>query len=195
MSEGESGGEPAAERPSGSRAAIAGLSIACLCIWAALDRWQRQPDPVFAVDGIPLLAWYALGVLTLAGVMRWISRPRPTFRAMLMLALGAVPVPLLLVGAIAFYLEQPWTWWAGAACLCLLIYFLRGLAAITGRPQRSAALVGVSFVAAFMWSSDSNRRTGSMRRSSPCSATLRRTRSRFSWGLPASAIRKCSRRK
>jgi hypothetical protein len=154
MSEGESGGEPAAERPSGSRAAIAALSIACLCIWAALDRWQRQPDPVFAVDGIPLLAWYGLGVLTLAGVLRWMSRPRPTFRAMLMLTLGAVPVPLLLVGAVAFYLEQPWTWWAGAACLCLLIYFLRGLAAITGRPQRSAALVGVSFVAAFMWSSD-----------------------------------------
>jgi hypothetical protein len=120
----------------------------------AVDWWQRQPDPEFSIDGIPLLAWYVLAVLALAGLLRWRSRPRPAFAAMLVVALGAVPVPLLLVGVVAFYLEQPWVWWAGVAALYLCVFFLRGLHAVTGRPQRSAALVAVLFVAAFLWSSD-----------------------------------------
>ena len=135
-------------------AAIVVLSVFCLGAWMAVDWWQRQPDPEFTVDGIPLLAWYALAVLVLAGLLRWRARPRPPFGAMLVVALGAVPVPLLLVGAVAFYLEQPWVWWAGVAALYLCLFFMRGLHAVTGRRQRSTALVGVLFVAVFMWSSD-----------------------------------------
>jgi hypothetical protein len=135
-------------------AAITALSLACLSAWVAVDWWQRQPDPEFAVDGIPLLAWYALAVLALAGLLTWRSRPRPSFGAMLVLALGAAPAPLLLIGVVAFYLQQPWVWWAGVAALYTCVFFMRGLHAFTGRPQRSAALVGVLFVAAFMWSSD-----------------------------------------
>jgi hypothetical protein len=125
-----------------------------LAAWTAVDWWQRQPDPEFSVDGIPLLAWYVLAVLAVAGMLRWRARPRSTFGAMLILALGAVPVPLLLVGVIAFYLEQPWLWWAGVGALYLCVFFMRGLHAVTGRPQRSTALVAVLFIAAFMWSSD-----------------------------------------
>jgi hypothetical protein len=73
---------------------------------------------------------------------------------MLVLALGAAPAPLLLVGVVAFYLQQPWVWWAGVAALYLCVFFMRGLHAVTGRPQRLTALVGVLFVAAFMWLSD-----------------------------------------
>jgi hypothetical protein len=134
--------------------AIIVLSVSCLSAWVAVDWWQRQPDPEFSIDGIPLLAWYVLGVVTLAALLGWRSRPRPTFGAMLVLALGAVPVPLLLVGVVAFYLQQPWAWWAGVAALYLCAYFMRGLRALTARPQRSSALVGVLFVATFMWSSD-----------------------------------------
>jgi hypothetical protein len=120
----------------------------------AVDWWQRQPDPEFSIDGIPLLAWYALAIWILAGLLRWRARPRPAFGTMLVVALGAVPVPLLLVGVVAFYLEQPWVWWAAVAALYLCAFFMRGLHAVTGRPQRGTALVGVLFVAAFMWSSD-----------------------------------------
>src|SRR5882724_9344672 len=131
--------------------AIIVLSVSCLSAWVAVDWWQRQPDPEFSIDGIPLLAWYVLGVVTLAALLGWRSRPRPAFVAMLVLALGAVPVPLLLVGVVAFYLRQPWVWWAGVAALYLCVFFMRGLSALTGRPQRSSALVGVLFVATFMW--------------------------------------------
>ena len=135
-------------------AAVIVLSVACLSAWMAVDRWQRQPDPEFSIDGIPLLAWYVLAALALAGLLRWRTRPRPAFGAMLILALGAVPVPLLLVGVVAFYLQQPWLWWAGVAALYLCVFFMRGLHAVTGRPQRSTALIAVLFVAGFMWSSD-----------------------------------------
>jgi len=135
-------------------AAIIVLAVTCLSAWVAVDWWQRQPDPEFSIDGIPLLAWYVLAVLALAGLLRWRARPRPAFGAMLVLALGAAPVPLLLIGVAAFYLEQPWIWWAGVAALYLCVFFMRGLHAVTGRPQRSTALIGVLFVAAFMWSSD-----------------------------------------
>jgi hypothetical protein len=135
-------------------AAIIVLSVSCLSAWVAVDWWQRQPDPEFSIDGIPLLAWYVLAVLALAGLLRWRTRPRPAFGAMLILALGAAPAPLLLVGVVAFYLQQPWVWWAGVAALYLCVFFMRGLHAVTGRPQRSTAVLGVLFVAAFIWSSD-----------------------------------------
>ena len=135
-------------------AAIIVLSVSCLAAWMAVDWWQRQPDPEFSIDGIPLLAWYVLAVLALAALLRWRVRPRPAFGAMLILALGAVPAPLLLVGVVAFYLEQPWLWWVGVAALYLCVFFMRGLHAVTGRAQRSTALLGVLFVAAFVWSSD-----------------------------------------
>src|SRR6266404_1539990 len=145
----------AAAEPRGNPlAAIVVLSVFCLGAWMAVDWWQRQPDPEFSIDGIPLLAWYALAVWVLAGLLRWRARPWPAFGTMLVVALGAVPVPLLLVGVVAFYLEQPWVWWAAVAALYLCVFFMRGLHAVTGRPQRWTALAGVLFVAAFMWSSD-----------------------------------------
>ena len=143
-----------AESCGSALAAIIVLSVSCLAAWMAVDWWQRQPDPEFSIDGIPLLPWYALAVLALAGLLRWRVRPRPAFGAMLILALGAVPVPLLLIGVVAFYLEQPWLWWAGVAALYLCVFFMRGLQAVSGGPQRSTALVAVLFIAAFMWSSD-----------------------------------------
>ena len=50
-------------------AAIAVLSISWLAAWVIIDRWQRQPNPEFSLDGIPLLAWYAPAILSLAGLL------------------------------------------------------------------------------------------------------------------------------
>jgi hypothetical protein len=135
--------------------AIALLSVSWLAAWIVIDRWQRQPDPEFYTDGIPLLGWYAIAILALAGLLRWLSSPRPTLGATLVLALGLVPVPLFLVSVVAYYLDMPWYGWAcGAVAVYVLIYLLRGLRTVTGRSQRTAALIGVIFAGAFIWLSD-----------------------------------------
>jgi hypothetical protein len=137
------------------RVAIVLMSLSWLAAWVAIDWWQRQPNPEFAIDGIPLLAWYVLAVWMLAGCLRLTSRPRPSAGATLALALAAVPWPLLLVSVAAYIVPPPWhAWLGGAIALYVLILFLRGLRAFTGRSQPMAALLGVLFVAAFMWFSD-----------------------------------------
>ncbi len=74
------------------------MGAAWLGYWAALDRWEAQPDPQLFIDGIPLLAWYGLALLGAAAVLRWRCRsPRPpAFAEVLAVGMGAVPVPLLL---------------------------------------------------------------------------------------------------
>ncbi|MDP8986481.1 MAG: C13 family peptidase [Pseudomonadota bacterium] len=143
-------------KPRGSPVAtVVLLGSSWLAAWIFIDRWQRQPDPEFYVGGIPLLGWYALAILGLAGLLRGISHPRPTLSATLVLALGLAPVPLLLVSVIAYYLEPSWyRWVCCAAAAYILVYMLRGLRAITGRSQRAAAVMGVIFVATFCWLSD-----------------------------------------
>ncbi|HEY3656622.1 MAG TPA: hypothetical protein VGL34_16770, partial [Steroidobacteraceae bacterium] len=86
--------------------AIMLLSAAWLAAWVVIDRWQRQPDPEFYVDGIPLLGWYALAVLSLAGLLRWASNPRPALGTTLVLVLGLTPLPLLLM-SVAYDLNMP----------------------------------------------------------------------------------------
>src|SRR5947199_8495334 len=91
--------KPADARTSGDpRAIVFALGLACLGAWVGIDWVQRQPEPEFSIEGIPLIAWYVLAVVALAGLLWWRIRPRPPFAAMLILSLGAFPVPLLLVG-------------------------------------------------------------------------------------------------
>lgn len=135
--------------------AVGFLGVAWLTAWVAIDWWQRQPQPRFTVDGIPLLAWYALGALALAGLMRWKAKPRPAFGAVLALGLGAALLPLLFLSIVAAYLPPAWFWCSAAAVVAhLFVYLARGLRAVTGRSQIAAAIVGVIFVVAFVRSSD-----------------------------------------
>jgi hypothetical protein len=148
--------KPARPAPSGNpnRATLV-MGAAWLAAWVAIDRWQSQPDPQFSSGGIPLLAWYLLAILGLAALLRRRMRPAPPFAAVLALAMGAVPVPLLLVGVAAIYLEP--LWFLGASVLVgiyTLLYLARGLHAISGERQRAAALAGVLFVTAFCWLTD-----------------------------------------
>jgi hypothetical protein len=136
-------------------AAIAVLSIAWLAAWVIIDRWQRQPNPEFSLDGIPVLAWYALAVLGLAGLLSWRATPRPAVGATLVLALGLMPVPLLLMSVGIYTLETERFWWVSAGAAAYGLIFLdRGLRALTGRSQRLAALAGVIFIALFIYASD-----------------------------------------
>jgi hypothetical protein len=136
-------------------AAITVLSISWLAAWVIIDRWQRQPNPEFSLDGIPVLAWYALAILGLAGLLSWRATPRPAVGATLVLALGLMPVPLLLMSLGIYTLETDWFWWVSAGAAAYGLIFLdRGLRALTGRSQRVAALAGVIFIALFIYASD-----------------------------------------
>jgi len=136
-------------------AAITVLGMSWLAAWVIIDRWQRQPNPEFSVDGIPLLGWYAVGILGLAALLRWRSAPRPVVGATLALALGLVPLPLLLMSVGIYTLETDWFWCVSAGVAAYGLIFLdRGLRALTGRSQRLAALAGVIFIALFIYASD-----------------------------------------
>jgi hypothetical protein len=69
--------------------------------------------------------------------------------------MGAVPVPLLFLGVAAVDVDSRWFLGAAlAAGIYALLYLGRGLRAITGEPQRAAALAGLVFIAGFCWLSD-----------------------------------------
>jgi Peptidase C13 family len=126
-----------------------------LAVWCGLDWFFAQPDPEFFLANTPLLAWYALAILALAGILRWRSTPTPSFAAAFALAVGAIPVPLLLAGVAAAYLTtRSLLGWSIVAAVYGLIYLARGLRSITGQPQRVAALCGIVFLVGFMWASD-----------------------------------------
>ena len=135
--------------------AILVMGALWICAWIAIDRWQSQPQPQFLADGIPLLAWYVLAILGLAAVLRWRVRPEPPFSAVLALAMGAVPMPLLFTGVAALLLASPWLL-AGSALVGIytLLYLAHGLRELTGNTQRTAAVAGLVFIAAFGWLTD-----------------------------------------
>jgi peptidase C13-like protein len=131
------------------------VALLCLAVWCGVDRLYAQPDPQFFLANTPLLAWYALAVLALAAVLRWRARPAPPFAATFALAVGSMPIPLLLAAVAAAYVNSHWL--AGlSVCAGVygLIYLARGMRSLTGRPQRTAALLGVAFIAGFVLATD-----------------------------------------
>ena len=131
------------------------LSCAWLLLWLAIDWVEALPDPQFLAAGVPLLAWHALAILVLAALLRFMSRPRPTFAAALLVALGLVPLPLLTASMVAPFLGPILLL---AAILAVILYayvFLaRALRGISGVPQRAAAPAGVAFLIGFIWLTD-----------------------------------------
>jgi len=123
--------------------------------WIAIDRWENQPDPQFVGANVPLLAWYVLAAIVLAGVLRLQSRPAPAYRDLLTLATGLMPMLMLIVTLAVVYLDG-----VSLLDLCVVcgayswIFFARGLRALTGQTQRLAPLAGVVFVVGFIWLSD-----------------------------------------
>jgi Peptidase C13 family len=147
---------PVSGAPSaGSTLAVLVMAALWLAAWAVIDRWQSEPDPQFIAGGIPLLAWYALAILGLAALLRGRVRPAPLFGPVLVLAMGAVPAPLLFAGVIAPDLDPRWFLFASVLVgVYSVLYLARGLHALTGETQRAAACAGLVFVAAFGWITD-----------------------------------------
>jgi Peptidase C13 family len=131
------------------------LGALWLMLWSAIDWWYSQPDPLFDRGGLPLFAWYALGVLGLAALLAWLSKPKPAFAPALVLSVCVVPVPLLLASVAPEYLDRPWLLAAtGAAVIGTAIFLARGLRPLTGKSQFPAAVAGVVFIAGFVYLSD-----------------------------------------
>jgi Peptidase C13 family len=134
---------------------LASLSCAWLLLWLAIDWGEALPDPQFLAGGVPLLAWHALAILILASLLRFASRPRPTFAAALLVALGVVPLPLLAASIVAPFLGPILLLAAILAVLSYAYaYFACALRGISGVPQRAAAIAGVAFLTGFIWLSD-----------------------------------------
>src|SRR5258707_37101 len=132
------------------------LSLVWLLLWAAIDWLEALPDPQFLVAGVPLLAWYALAVLSLAAFLRRQCNPKPAFEASLLLSLGLVPLPLLLAALAAPFLTPLGL--CAAAIIVLIysfFYLARGLRAFTGESQRIAAVAGIALLVGFIWLTDS----------------------------------------
>jgi Peptidase C13 family len=133
---------------------LAFLSVLWISLWIAIDWWDAEPDSQFFVDNIPLLAWYALGVLTLAALLRWRSQPKPNFGAVLALSIALVPVPLLLSAFLAPYLDTGWLLAVSIVAILYSFYFLaRGLRSFTGTRHYLAAAAGIVFTLCFVWAS------------------------------------------
>jgi hypothetical protein len=141
--------------PGRSVCAVILLGALWLLLWVAIDWWYAQPDPQFDRGGLPLFAWYALGVLTLAALLTWLSTPKAAFAPVLVLSVGLVPVPLLLAAVVPVYLDRPW-WIAmtAVAVIGTVIYLARGLRPLTGKSQLPAAIAGLAFIAGFVWLTD-----------------------------------------
>ena len=131
------------------------VALLCLAVWCGVDWLYAQPDPQFFLANTPLLAWYALAVLALAGLLRWRARPQPPFAATFALAVGSIPVPLLLAAVASAYVNTHWlTGLSVCAALYAVIYLARGMRSLTGQPQRTAALLGVAFIVGFVVATD-----------------------------------------
>jgi hypothetical protein len=138
-----------------STAIIVGLSALSVLLWIAIDWWEALPDPQFVLDGLPLFAWYVLAVLGLAALLRRQSNPAPAFGAVLALAAGAVPLPLLIAALAASYLNSFWLLTLSILAVLASIYCLaRGLMSLTGKSQRAAAALGIAYILGFIWITD-----------------------------------------
>jgi hypothetical protein len=135
-------------------AVILVMALLWLAAWIGIDWWERQPAPAFSPDGIPVLGWYGLAVIALAAMIRR-GVPPPPASSCIALATGVVPLPLLLVTCGAYWLTPVWFWCAtGLGAVYAVVYLVRGLHMLTGRPQLLAALLGVGFVGLFAVLSD-----------------------------------------
>jgi hypothetical protein len=134
-----------------------GVVIALLCIaaWAGIDRQQAGPDAQFFTDNVPLLAWYGLGAVGLAGLLAACTRQRAGLADLITLITAWMPLPLLLAALAVPYLDPAWLYAVLAAGLAYTIaYFFRGLALLTGRREAAAATLAVFLVLGFIGLSD-----------------------------------------
>jgi hypothetical protein len=131
----------------GRESTITVLALLALIAWIVVDPLLHSRDLVFSWLAVPDVACVALGVLALAWVLTKVARPGPGYRRALVLTLGALPVAM--IGEVASWKLTSTALMVLEAVLSLyaLLYFWRGLRALTGRSQPGAVAAGAVMVA------------------------------------------------
>ncbi len=128
--------------------------IILLAVWIPLDPLVFGPDLEFTPYALPALAWIALGALGLAWILSRLVIPALPYRRAFLLVLGVAPIAMV-ASTVAAFLDDPWLFGLVAAItIWVLVYFGRGLRALTGTHQGRAVLVAGAAALIFLVSSD-----------------------------------------
>ncbi|HEU4604396.1 MAG TPA: C13 family peptidase [Steroidobacteraceae bacterium] len=131
---------------------IFGLALMLIGAWIVIDWWDKRPDGEFYAYNVPMLAWFALGMLSLSTVASAMSIPRVDLRQTLLLTLAACGALLIAISA-ASYVVPDELWWLidCAALVYVFVFWQRALRSLTGGPQLRAALAVVIAVLGLGW--------------------------------------------
>ena len=141
-------------RIQGRDGSIALLGIVLLGFWIAIEPVLRDRALAFSPYSLPDLALIALGALALAWLLARLCQPAPGYRRALLLTLGAMPVAIF-ASLAAEKLVGTWFYVLIAAVVVYgLLYFARGLRALTGRQQFKAVAAGALATCAFVFAVD-----------------------------------------
>lgn len=138
----------------GRESTIALLGFIALTAWIVVDPLVHTRELVFSWHAIPDLICIIAGVFTLAWLLQRLPRPALRFRRALVLTLSALPLAML--GTVASWkLTDPWLHTLiGLLSVYALLYFARGLRAMTGGFQPMTVLAGAAVTAVFLISLD-----------------------------------------
>jgi hypothetical protein len=129
---------------------IAVLACISLVLWAVLQLLSGGADDEFyPYYGVPALAWYVLGLLTLAFLLTARALPAPGMRRTAVLVLAVTPLAMLANFAVSIVPAGADALIAAVAIGYLLLYFARGLRALTGYWQSTAVAAALAFALVF----------------------------------------------
>lgn len=138
----------------GRESTIALLSALALAAWITIDPLLHSRQLVFSWYALPDLACVAAGLLALAWILHKLARPALEFQRALVLTLGGLPLAMLGVVASWKLADDALRILGVALVSYALVYFGRGLRALTGRHQPVALLVGAIATLLFALSFD-----------------------------------------
>jgi hypothetical protein len=138
----------------GRDSTIASLSVLALVTWIIVDPLVHSRELVFSWYAVPDVACVAAGLLALAWLLHKLSRPAPGFHRVLVLALGTLPLAMLSAVASWKLVDAKLLLLTAALAAFAMVYFARGLRALTGRNQPVALLAGAVATTSFIFSLD-----------------------------------------
>ncbi|HKE93088.1 MAG TPA: hypothetical protein VKB34_02175, partial [Povalibacter sp.] len=131
---------------------IFALVLGCLGLWLLLDWLSADESAQFYGYGLIVLGWYASVLIATALAWSRLAQPRVDFRSTLALALGFIPVAIVLTVLALSYLPDSLV--LGALILVALystFYANAGLRSITSYSQPRAIFAGLLIVSLAAW--------------------------------------------
>jgi Peptidase C13 family len=130
------------------------LSFLLLVLWIPLDPLVFREQLEFNAYAVSSIAWVAAGVLGLAWILSRLSHPRVAYRRTLLLVTGAMPIAIVASTLDALLDGRGEYLLLGATVLWSLLYFMRGLRAVSGEQQARAFLAGLVATFCFVIAGD-----------------------------------------